>query len=77
MIDFVRHTYVLYRFLPRILISKIVIRETLSKKRGNTKFLYKHYRRGTLHLVKYEQNAQLYVKQEYSERRWAGITQTV
>jgi hypothetical protein len=42
MIDFVRHTYFLYRFLPRILILKIVIRETLSnKKMGNTNKIFK------------------------------------
>jgi hypothetical protein len=34
MINFVRHTYLLYRFLPRILILKVVIRETLSNKGG-------------------------------------------
>jgi len=32
MINFVRHTYFLCRILPRILILKIVIRDTLSKR---------------------------------------------
>jgi hypothetical protein len=65
MVNFVRHTYFLYRFLPRILIIKIFIRDTRSKKLGGgggqTEFLNKHYRRGNLPLVQYEQNAQLYV----------------